>query len=285
MNELSRQQLVRLLDDLTAALQIPFVWKATAAMLVQVGLPPCHRLHIHPFCCAVKGQGRDYELRCMRNDAELVSRRALAERRPFVHLCHAGAAELIVPVFRGDHYLGALMCGPFQSGSVSPEAMSTAVAAAYAALSPLEPERADAIARLAGQAMDSVAELGPVESGRQLCASDMISDPRIRAASDHLRRHFRQRISAAVVARQNALSPSRFLHLFTLHTGMSFSEMLQRLRADAAADLLRSTALRMDEIADACGFTDQSRLAAVFRRYYGLTPLVYRRQSFSCDSA
>ena len=48
-------------------------------------------------------------------------------------------------------------------------------------------------------------------------------------------------------------------------------------RMKAALQLLKSTRLQVQSIAQLCGYSDPNYFTRQFRRFYGVTPLQYRR--------
>ena len=97
-------------------------------------------------------------------------------------------------------------------------------------------------------------------------------------AIDYLRRHCCQRISRDDVAQAVGLSPSYFSTLIHREAGLTFTELLNRMRADRAAELLAGTDKPLSLIALETGFSDQSYFTKVFRRCRGMTPRDYRQQ-------
>lgn len=68
-------------------------------------------------------------------------------------------------------------------------------------------------------------------------------------------------------------------------TGMTFSEIKQRLRLQRAADLLATTSLSFGHISDLLGYTDTSHFYKQFKHYFGTTPKLYReRNTHDADS-
>jgi len=58
--------------------------------------------------------------------------------------------------------------------------------------------------------------------------------------------------------------------------GITANQLIAKTRIDAASELLRSGDTPIAEIANACGYFDQSAFSRVFRRTAGLTPRQYR---------
>lgn len=59
--------------------------------------------------------------------------------------------------------------------------------------------------------------------------------------------------------------------------GQNISDYLRELRMKMAADLLETTRLSISEIAEQAGYMNQSKFATVFKKYYHMSPLEYRR--------
>ena len=61
------------------------------------------------------------------------------------------------------------------------------------------------------------------------------------------------------------------------HSGLSIHDYSMRICMKKAADLLRSTDLNVNEIAEMLGFHNYTQFYGVFRRFYFMTPKEYRR--------
>jgi len=94
----------------------------------------------------------------------------------------------------------------------------------------------------------------------------------------HMERHCCERIGRDDVARAAGLSPSHFSYLIRQESGATFTDLLNRMRVDRAAELLSRTDKPLSLIALSTGFADQSYFTKVFKRYRRLAPLQYRRQ-------
>ena len=95
-------------------------------------------------------------------------------------------------------------------------------------------------------------------------------------ALDFMRQNLNRDISRDEVARHAGISPSHFSRLLKERTGRSFTERLRQCRVDLAGELLRGTEQSLAQIADACGFCDQSYFTRVFQDVKNTTPRIFR---------
>jgi AraC-like DNA-binding protein len=97
-------------------------------------------------------------------------------------------------------------------------------------------------------------------------------------ALDFMRQNLHRPLSRDDVARHAGISPSHFSRRLKEHTGRSFTELLRQCRVELACDLLRRDGQSLADIANACGFCDQSYFTRVFQDLKGVTPKQYRAQ-------
>jgi transcriptional regulator GlxA family with amidase domain len=72
------------------------------------------------------------------------------------------------------------------------------------------------------------------------------------------------------------MSQRTFTRRFKTATGVRATQYWQQLRIEAAKELLSSSNLTIQEIADQVGYQDQGHLTRLFKRDLLLTPKVYR---------
>ena len=60
--------------------------------------------------------------------------------------------------------------------------------------------------------------------------------------------------------------------------GMSYRDLLDAVRYEAATDLMQDTDITITEIASLLGYSDPSHFARAFRRMAGVSPREYMRQ-------
>ncbi|WP_343693237.1 AraC family transcriptional regulator [Chitinophaga sp.] len=75
------------------------------------------------------------------------------------------------------------------------------------------------------------------------------------------------------------LSPNYIGEYFKKHTGESLQQYIIRYKMKLIESRLRLTDMRINEIAFEFGFTDQSHLNRIFKKYKGVVPSVYRRDN------
>jgi AraC-like DNA-binding protein len=78
--------------------------------------------------------------------------------------------------------------------------------------------------------------------------------------------------------RAAALGRSQFSVLFRRTTGITFGEFVQRARIGRAARDILATDAKLSAIAGRWGFTDESHMHRIFRKFYRCTPAQYRRR-------
>lgn len=93
----------------------------------------------------------------------------------------------------------------------------------------------------------------------------------------YVKQHYMQQISLKQMCNYSGMSQSAFTMNFKKATGLSFIDYRNKVRIDAAKDLLVTTDLTVIMVAQKVGFSDVSNFNRVFKRFEGRTPLVYRK--------
>ena len=87
----------------------------------------------------------------------------------------------------------------------------------------------------------------------------------------------RQSHPAHALAARFGISESSLKNYFRGVYGQSLAAFVREARLARAAELLQTTKAPVSAIAEAVGYLNQSKFAAVFKRRYGVTPLEFRR--------
>ena len=65
--------------------------------------------------------------------------------------------------------------------------------------------------------------------------------------------------------------------LFKANTGYSITQYINKVRIEAAQNLLLNSIRRIETISSLCGFSDVRYFMHVFKKYVGMTPSQYRK--------
>ena len=87
-----------------------------------------------------------------------------------------------------------------------------------------------------------------------------------------VRHHIAEPLPVARVAESARCSESTAQRLFTRHAGESMQSWIRQVRLREAAALLRTTGLRVSEVAQLVGYSDPLYFSRAFRRAYGAAP-------------
>ncbi len=88
-----------------------------------------------------------------------------------------------------------------------------------------------------------------------------------------------KQLSLDSVADHFCINPCYLTVVFKKHYKQNVYNYLIKLRMERAAELLHTTELRIYEIAEAVGYKGSQYFTTSFRRFYGMTPTEYRKQS------
>ncbi len=99
-----------------------------------------------------------------------------------------------------------------------------------------------------------------------------IIDKRIKKVLHYMSNHYNEPITVQQMASLIHLSDMYFGNLFKQETGMSFRKFLTMIRMNRAEDMLNSGEYKINEIADACGFSDVFYFSKIFKENRGYAP-------------
>lgn len=100
----------------------------------------------------------------------------------------------------------------------------------------------------------------------------------LRAARDHLDRHYTEPIDLAAAARIAGLSKFHFHRLFSATYGVTPARHLTARRIERAQDLLRATNLTVTEVCFAVGYSSLGSFSSRFADVVGETPSEFQRR-------
>ena len=86
------------------------------------------------------------------------------------------------------------------------------------------------------------------------------------------------------LAEELSVSPGHLCDIFHKETGRTVTQYVTDARMKAAANLLRSTQLQVQTVAQHCGIGDVNYFSKVFKRHFGVTPRQYREKQVTSNS-
>ena len=97
-------------------------------------------------------------------------------------------------------------------------------------------------------------------------------DKRIKRVLRYIIDHYYEPLTVQNMADLVGLSPVYFGNFFQHETGMSFRQYLTSIRLNHAEDMLNSGEYNVNEVSDACGFSDIFYFSKVFKESRGVPP-------------
>lgn len=113
-------------------------------------------------------------------------------------------------------------------------------------------------------------------------APGRLTDHQIKQVLEFIQQHLSEELTLEVLADQVGFSAYHFARLFRQVMDASPHQFVLHQRIEHAQRLLRETNLPLAQVAQACGFSDQSHLSLVFKQQLGCTPRTYRQIGPMC---
>lgn len=131
-------------------------------------------------------------------------------------------------------------------------------------------DRASAVA-IEGLVLEILAELARSQVN---CA--MLVPRWLQQATDIVESRFLERLSLAAIAAEVGVHYVHLSRQFHKYNRCTIGDMIRRRRVQYASHLLAHSQTPLAEIALLCGFSDQSHLSFLFKRYMGVSPSKFR---------
>lgn len=108
----------------------------------------------------------------------------------------------------------------------------------------------------------------------------VMPDSPVYPAVSYVDAHRDQMISMRDMASLCHLSPSYFSRLFLRELGENYTDWVNRRKMGWAKEMLRESGVSVTSIAADLGYVDTSYFIKVFKKFEGITPLVYRQHKY-----
>ncbi|MGR9101480.1 MAG: GlxA family transcriptional regulator [Gammaproteobacteria bacterium] len=113
--------------------------------------------------------------------------------------------------------------------------------------------------------------------------SERSKHPDLRALQMWIMEHPAADLRNESLAERMAMSPRNFARIFREETGMTPAKFVEKVRVDAARQILSEANMRIETAAIKSGFGDYERMRKAFIRYLGITPSEYRSRFGPAD--
>jgi two-component system response regulator YesN len=110
-----------------------------------------------------------------------------------------------------------------------------------------------------------------------LISSSLAIPPAVRCVQEYINSHFASGVTLTDCAESVGYSKRHVSRLLKEHTGHSFADFVADLRVRRAQQLLRTSTLRVNEIARAVGIDSYAHFLELFKRHTGKRPTDFRR--------
>ncbi|EOD00139.1 helix-turn-helix transcriptional regulator [Caldisalinibacter kiritimatiensis] len=106
-----------------------------------------------------------------------------------------------------------------------------------------------------------------------------MKNPIVCKAINYIHNHIDENLSLDEVSTAIHVSKNYLSSLFVENTGYSFSNYINKLKIENSKSKLKDTSKSILDIAIECGFNSQSYFCSTFKKYTGITPNEYRKNT------
>jgi transcriptional regulator GlxA family with amidase domain len=111
---------------------------------------------------------------------------------------------------------------------------------------------------------------GQAQYSHMLSRQAMTSEP-LRELQVWMLEHLKENLTVERLAEQLGMSPRHFSRVCLRETSMNPGQFVDRMRVEAAQQMIDSSSMGLKEIADACGFGSADSMRRTFQRVIGIT--------------
>ncbi len=116
------------------------------------------------------------------------------------------------------------------------------------------------------------------ENTIELASGDNVQNERMMEIESYMRQNYRT-ATLKSTAQHFYLTPSYLSTTIKKQTGYTFSNIIQRMKMEQAAHLLVDTSMKVEQICENVGYQDSTQFIRTFKKYYGITPHRYRKET------
>lgn len=106
----------------------------------------------------------------------------------------------------------------------------------------------------------------------------------VEAALEYINQNYTQKISLEIISKRFYINPYYFSQLFKNVTNNNFSNYIVQKRMEKAKELLRSSNLKVYQVAELVGYIDEKSFSRMFKKHVGVSPAKYASEEKDPDS-
>lgn len=242
--------------------------------LLRTCLDPLRFWHSGPFCRSIKlgpDAHRCFQLEFTDLQAQFPQ---LIRQNGWLHRCHAGMFEWVVPV-HWDNVVHAVLFAGQRQGDWEPKRLQQR--------SGIKTPRVPMVTRETSRHyMEALRQLAQRLKNHMLTmpAKNLkLNQTRSAIIARFIDRHHAEPLRLQDLALHLSLTPSRAAHVVKEECGQSWTALLLQARLRTACHLLRFSDEAISNVALASGFSDQSQFHKVFKRHFEMSPRAYRLET------
>ena len=214
---------------------------------------------------------------CANSDKLLIVRCAKS-LKPEMRLCHAGLADLAVPVIYENELIGYLILGQMKTDKAFEDIQD------YLASIGTDTEKLNVhYSSLPVFTEEKIKSIGGVAEmlAKFILLENMLKpsyDLSIRMAVEYIENNLSEPLSVEDISRKGNISKNTLYRGFKKEFGMTVSEYITKKRIEAAERLLINTDMSVEQIAAEVGFSTAAYFGANFKKLKGVSPLRFRKE-------
>ena len=101
---------------------------------------------------------------------------------------------------------------------------------------------------------------------------------RVSEVLSYLNSNYKRKLTGEILEKELAYNFDYLNQLFRKHLGISIFKMLEKIRMEAAKNILQTRALSIKYTANEVGYSDETYFSKVFKKHTGSSPTEYRKK-------
>lgn len=211
---------------------------------------------------------------CIDSDDYLLKNCAKTKKAA-IHICHAGLVDAVLPVIINDEVAGYIVMGQARStlnfdeiAGRLPKKLLPELKKHYDELEDYSNNQIESALRIVSTLITTILKEQMIKMKNEHLSA---------AAKDYINSHISEDLSVKILCEKLNVSKNFLYNCFNKDLDCTINRYIIKKRIEKAAELLKSTALPISEIAELSGIPDYSYFCKLFKKETGKTPLTYRK--------